>query len=368
MIRVAQIMGLMNGGGVETVVQNYYRHIDRDKVQFDFVVDSNSRLIPREEIESLGGKVFLLPSIKRPAHYCHALRELCVSEGWRMVHSHRNTLSVLPLGVAKSVGVPVRIAHSHSTWGKGELKRNVLKAVLRTQANRYPTHRMACTRHAGEWLFGPNKDFTVLNNAIELDAFIYSPEKRAALRRDLGIAPSSFVVGNVGRLATMKNQAFLIGAFAEAFPNDGGEFLLLAGDGPQRENLRRLIDSLGLQRRVLMLGQRADVCSLYSAMDCFCLPSTYEGLGIAAIEAQVSGLPTLISTEVPTDAKLTPSTKHLPLATEAWSQALQRLKTAKASSRSVDLAAFSDYDIDAEAPKLVAYYEKALAGIDGGTS
>ena len=130
-IRVAQVVGKMVGGGVEAVVMNYYRHIDRSKVQFDFLVDSDSTLVPREEIESLGGRIFEIPPYQHAIEYQRELQSLFTQEGWKIVHSHINALSVFPLRAAKKAGVPVRIAHSHSTSGKGEFAKNALKDCFR---------------------------------------------------------------------------------------------------------------------------------------------------------------------------------------------------------------------------------------------
>lgn len=186
-IRIAQIVGKMNGGGVEAVVMNYYRHIDRNKVQFDFLVDSDSALVPREEIESLGGRVFEIPPYQHIIEYQRELQRLFKEEGWKIVHSHINALSVFPLRAAKKACVPVRIAHSHSTSGKGEYVKNTLKALLKTQSNRYPTHRFACSKFAGNWLFGKDAQFEVVYNAIDLDRFRFNAEARALARADLGL-------------------------------------------------------------------------------------------------------------------------------------------------------------------------------------
>lgn len=170
-IRVAQVVGKMVGGGVEAVVMNYYRHIDRSKVQFDFLVDSDSTLVPREEIESLGGRVFEIPPYQHVVEYQRELQRLFKEENWKIVHSHINALSVFPLRAAKKAGVPVRIAHSHSTSGKGEFAKNVVKGFLKLFSTRYPTDLAACTEYAGKWLFG-SSHFTVFNNAIDLSSFL----------------------------------------------------------------------------------------------------------------------------------------------------------------------------------------------------
>ena len=365
-IRVAQVVGKMVGGGMEAVVMNYYRHIDRDRVQFDFIVDSDSTYVPAEEIESLGGRIIEVSPYQKQPKNSLELERIFRQENWPIVHSHMNSLSVFPLRAAKHAGVSVRIAHSHSTWGKGELKRNILKAILRTQSNHYPTHRMACTRHAGEWLFGKKARFKVLYNAIELEGFSFDEQARQRLRKELGIPESSFVVGCIGRLTSQKNQSFLIDDVSKMRRNQES-FLLIIGDGPDKDELKRHIGRIGIEDSVLMLGQRADVECLYSAMDAFCLPSTYEGLGIVAIEAQANGLPTLVSTNVPTEAILTESIRALPLVDGVWSRELDDLRASNSvsESRKDNLGSLQRYDITLEAPRLVKYYEDAIRNLRG---
>ena len=198
-IRVAQVMGKMLGGGVEAVVMNYYRHIDRSRVQFAFLVDADSTRVPRDEIESLGGRVFVVPPYQKPLSYQRELVKLFAEQRWPFVHSHINTLSVFPLRAAQSAGVPVRIAHSHSTSNPNERAKTVLKDILRTQANRYPTARFACGQYAGEWLFGRDQSFAVMPNAIDLQRFKFSYAKRLDLREKLGIDAGAFVVLHMGR-------------------------------------------------------------------------------------------------------------------------------------------------------------------------
>ncbi len=301
-IRVAQVMGKMLGGGVESVVMNYYRHIDRSKVQFDFLVDADSTRVPEEEIKALGGRVFRIPPYQHPLRYRKELVRLFHEEHWPIVHSHINTLSVFPLSAAKKAGVPVRIAHSHSTMGKGELAKNLMKLALRPLSNLYPTERLACSEYAGKWLFGRNADFTVIPNAIELEKFRFDPVIRQETRRELGIADDMFLVGHVGRFMPQKNQAFLVDVLAELLPQKPDTMLAFVGDGPDRPDVQQHAQALGIGDHILFLGQRTDVSHLYQAFDAFCLPSRYEGLGMVAIEAQVAGCPCVLSDQVPHEA------------------------------------------------------------------
>ncbi len=365
-IRVAHVMGKMVGGGLEAVVMNYYRHIDRSKVQFDFIVDEDSTLVPREEIESLGGRVFTVPPYQRVVSYQRALTKLFREQGWRIVHSHENALSVFPLRAAKRAGVPVRIAHSHSTSGKGEPARNAMKWVLRHFSNVYPTHRMACSRHAGEWLFGRDADFEVLYNAFEVPRFRFDPAARAEVRAELGIRDGELAVGHIGRFVPQKNQLFLLDVFAEVLREGTDAVLVLAGDGPQRPEVEAKAGDLGIAERVRFLGQRGDANRLYQAFDVFCLPSLYEGLGIVAVEAQAAGLPCVLSTEVPKDVALTDQCSFLNLEEPVyvWAKALKTVSLDR-DSNAASSAEFEKYDITDAADILTACYLSLLGGCDG---
>lgn len=365
-IRVAQIVGKMNGGGVEAVVMNYYRHIDRSKVQFDFLVDSDSTLIPREEIESLGGRVFEVPPYQHVVEYQRELQRLFKQEGWKIVHSNINALSVFPLRAAKKAGVPVRIAHSHSTSGKGEYAKNALKAVLKTQSNRYPTHRFACSKFAGKWLFGKAAHFEVVYNAIDLDRFCFNAEARAQARADLGLVGNQFAIGHVGRFTAQKNHAFLIDVFAEVAKRRDDAVLLLVGTGEAGASVKALVDERGLTDRVKFLGQRSDVNRLYQAFDAFVLPSLYEGLGLVGVEAQVAGLPCLFSDAITREVDVTGESCFLPIDhSKAWIEALSCLVPRKRAERSkLSLKKFDSYDIYKQSLILTEKYQQFVRQVE----
>ena len=351
-IRVAQVVGKMVGGGVEAVVMNYYRHIDRNQVQFDFLVDADSTLVPREEIESLGGRVFEIPPYQHVVEYQRELQRLFKQEGWKIVHSHINALSVFPLRAAKRADVPVRIAHSHSTSGKGEYVKNALKAVLKTQSNRYPTHRFACSKFAGEWLFGKGANFEVVYNAIDLDRFRFNA------RADLGLVGNQFAIGHVGRFTAQKNHAFLIDVFTQVAKRRDDAVLLLVGTGEAGVSVKALVDERGLTDRVKFLGQRSDVNRLYQAFDAFVLPSLYEGLGLVGVEAQVSGLPCLLSDAITREVDVTGECKFLPIDSPVvWADEIDSLLPYSYEGRlSISSGQFADYNIDLQGERLTRKY------------
>lgn len=327
-IRVAQIIGKWLGGGVESVVMNYYRHIDRTKIQFDFICDEDSTNIPYEEIKKLGGKVILVPPYQKVFKYQKELIRIFKENNYKIVHSHINTLSVFPLRAAKKANVPVRIAHSHSTTNKKEWKKNLLKQILRPFSKVYATDYMCCSELAGRWLFG-NKEYDngnvyLLNNAIDLDKFKYDEEKRKEKRKELNIEDSTLVIGHVGRFVEQKNHRFLIDIFNEVHKQKENSILLLVGQGPLMEEMKEKVKILGLEKNVMFLGQRSDINELYQAMDLLLFPSLYEGLGMVVVEAQISGLPCVVSTEIPKIAKVTKKITFVNLKnkTETWNEVI----------------------------------------------
>ena len=338
-IRIAQIIGKWVGGGVEAVVMNYYRNIDRSKIQFDFICDNDSTNIPYEEIESLGGRVILIPPYQKLISYQKDLRKILKENNYKIVHSHINTLSVFPLYAAKKVGIPIRIAHSHSTTNKKEWKKNLMKQFLRPFSKRYATHYFCCSELAGRWLFG-NKEYDkgnvyLLNNAIDIDKFKYNEKIRKEVRTELGIKDDTLVIGHIGRFVEQKNHDFLIDIFKEVHDKNKNSILLLAGQGPLMEKIKNKVKNLNISDSVMFLGQRSDANRLYQAFDIFLLPSLYEGLGMVLIEAQTSGLYCYASTEVPVIAQVTDNLQFVPLSNgpEIWTKKILKLEYYKKNNR-----------------------------------
>ena len=301
-IIVAQIMGKWVGGGVESVIMNYYRHLDHSKVQFDFICDEDSTRIPYDEIKKLGGRVFLVPKYQNLPKYLKALEKLFKENQYRIVHSNINTLSVFPLYAAKKAGVPIRISHSHSTSNPKEWKRNLIKNILRPFSKRYATDYFACSELAGRYLFG-NKAFDrgevkIIHNAIDIEKFKFDEVARKKLRKELGIKDSTVVIGHVGRFVQQKNHTFLVDVFKEYHKKNPDSKLLLVGSGPLEDEIKKKVEKLDLKDSVFFLGQRDDINKLYSVMDVFCLPSLYEGLPVVGVEAQAAGLPTIFSNRI----------------------------------------------------------------------
>ena len=366
-IRIAQIIGKWLGGGVESVVMNYYRHIDRTKIQFDFICDEDSTNTPYDEIEQLGGRVILVPPYQKVFEYQKDLIKIFKDNNYKIVHSHLNTLSVFPLRAAKKAGVPVRIAHSHSTTNKKEWKKNLVKQILRPFSKIYATDYMCCSELAGRWLFG-NKEYDkgnvyLLNNAIDLDKFKYDEQLRNKKRKELNIKDDTLVIGHVGRFVEQKNHRFLIDIFNEVHKQKENSILLLVGQGPLMEEMKEKVKTLGIEDSVKFLGQRNDVNELYQSFDVFCLPSLYEGLPVVGIEAQATGLLCVLSDDMTKETKVLNETEFLSLKQSAsvWAKIIlnKQLMLFDKNNTTKKMSAVG-YDINIESFKLEKIYKKLI--------
>ena len=361
-IRVASVIGRYIGGGVEAVTINYYRNIDKNKIQLDFICDEDSTNIPYEEIEKMGGKVIIIPSYSKPFKYHKELKIVLKEGNYKIIHSNINTLSVFSLFAAKCAGVPVRIAHSHSTTNKKEKKKNLMKQVLRPFSKVFATDYMCCSELAGRWLFG-NKEYDkgnvyLLNNAIDLDKFKYNESLRKKKRKELGIKDDTLVIGHIGRFVAQKNHDYLIDIFNEIHKKNNNSILLLAGQGPLMEDIKNKVKELNLDDSVKFLGQRNDANELYQAFDVFLLPSLYEGLPVVGVEAQASGLLCYLSDDMTKETKVLDITKFMSLnnTPEEWANnILDDVKKYKRIDTSKEMTA-KNFNIKEEAKKLEEYY------------
>lgn len=307
-IRIAQIIGKWHGGGVESVVMNYYRNIDKSKVQFDFICDEDSTCIPYEEIKKMGGRVIVISPYQEPLKYHKELKKVLKENNYKIVHSHINTLSVFPLFAAKRAGVPIRIAHSHSTTNKKEWKRNIMKQILRPLSKIFATNYFSCSEFAGRWQFG-NKAYDkgkvyLMSNAIEIEKFIFNENIRNEVRKELNISEDTFVIGHIGRFVETKNHSFLLDIFKNIEAKKNDTILILLGQGPLEEKMKAKVRKLKIENKVKFLGQKTDIEKYYQAFDLFLLPSLYEGLGMTLIEAQTSGPNCIVSDKVPKEAEI----------------------------------------------------------------
>jgi len=365
-IRIAQIMGKWLGGGVEAVVMNYYRHIDRDKIQFDFICDQDSTCIPYEEIEKLGGKVILIPPYQKAIKYQKQLKKVLIEGNYKIIHSHISTMSTFPLLAAKRAKVPIRIVHSHSTTNKKEWKKNILKQILRPFVKVFATDYICCSELAGRWLFG-NKTYNqgkvyLLNNAIDIEKFSYNKEIGNQMRKELNIEKETLVIGHIGRFVKQKNHEFLIKIFYEIHKQQKNSVLLLIGQGPLQYKIKSQVKLLGIEESVKFLGQRNDANFLYQAMDIFILPSLYEGLPVVGVEGQAAGLLCLLSTDMTQETKILKSTIFISLNKDEkeWADiAIKQFSKFERQEKNNELE-HSRFNITKESENLIKIYDNII--------
>ena len=281
---------------------NVYRPIDREEVQFDFLVHHIDDGPFYQEIESMGGKVYCLPArneglLKNKI----ALRKFFAEhKEYSVVHMHESSLSYIePLVAAKSAGVPVRIIHSHSTHILGSKLHIILHRLHSLKIHKVATHYLACGDLAGKWLYGKSKvkNFTIIYNGINLESFKFNPDIRKQVRNELAVG-DAFVLGHVGRFMQVKNHKFLVEVFNEILKIQPDSYLVLAGTGELLESTKEYCKYLGIADRVKFLGVRKDISSLLQAMDAMILPSIYEGFPVTVVEAEASGLPVIMSDSI----------------------------------------------------------------------
>lgn len=356
-IRIAQIIGKMSAGGVESVVFNYYRNIDKSKIQFDFYYDSDSSVEPPKELIDMGARFIELPPYQKIFQYISALRNELRNNNYTIVHSHLNTLSILPLFASYMEKIPVRIAHNHSVPGGNEYKRNLLKYFLRMGAKIFPTDYFACSEKAGKWMFG-NQTYNsgkvvLIKNAIDYNVFSKNEINRKNIREKLNLNGDT-VIGHVGRFTSAKNHSFLLKIFAQYKTKDQNAKLLLVGEGELRKQIEEEIHRLDLRDSCILVGKQSDTSPYYSGMDVMVMPSIFEGLGLAAIEAQACQLPIVVSEAIPSEAVISTGVTSLSLkdSIDSWVEAIQ-----KSLNRNITfIDEYHEYNIDSASDKLLNWY------------
>lgn len=310
MIRILHYIGALELGGSQALVMELYRNINRDQYQFDFVVFPNERGPLYEEILSLGGRVFECPKYNGINHvkYCRWWDTFLDDHPeYKVIHGHVRSIASIYLPIIRRKH-RFSIIHSHS-MSNGHGIQGIIKAILQRPIRNMADYYMACSEEAGKWLFGDKvvsgEKYLTLPNSINIERFAYSEKNRMDIRKKYGIQ-GKFVVGHVGRFVDVKNHSFLLDVF-EMLVNSNSIFspvLMLVGDGPLKEEMEKAVAAKGLENNVIFAGNRTDTESYYSAMDVFAFPSKWEGLGIATVEAQVSGLQCIISDVIPPKADI----------------------------------------------------------------
>lgn len=318
MKRMLHIVGGMYPGGLENFIMNIYRNLDREQVQFDIIVHKFQEGDYRNEIEKMGGKIYLAPrKAGNPLKNFMAIRKIVKENGYEIVIRHSdNAFPVVDMVAAAFGGAKKRIYQSHSSDSSHKL----LHYFFRMWMGFAVTDRFACSENAGKWMY-KNRKFKVIKNAIDVERFRYRKEVRERIRQEWDMQDKR-VYCHVGIYMPVKNHAFLINTFACLLKEQPEARLLLIGEGDLRPDMEKQIEKLGLQGNVILTGIRSDVAELLQMGDVFMFPSIYEGLPLSVIEAQTAGLPCLISDVITDEVMVTDLVTKMPLSAgeEAWAK------------------------------------------------
>lgn len=363
-VRILHILHSMNRGGAENALMNYYRHIDREKVQFDFLLTDNQRTLFEDEIITLGGRVYKVPALKmtNPFPYLKSVYTFLKSHPeYKIIHSHTSSKSVFPLGIARLCGVPIRCSHSHSSSSEKGLKgliRNLLMPLLKVTA----TDFIACGENAAIWLYGARfckrGKVRIFKNVIETEKFRLNLEIRKDIRMTMGVDDDTLVIGHTARFSSVKNHLFDLDILSCLKRRNIKAKLLLVGGGELEEQIRQRATELNVLSDVIFVGIVSNVWDYEQTMDVFLLPSFYEGLPLSIIEAQVSGLPCFTTAgRVSYECGITDVVSFLDLeaGADVWAESILLKCTQERRDRSGEIIA-AGYDASVSAKQLMNFY------------
>lgn len=368
-IKILQIGMTKNIGGMETYIIEQYRHINHNIISYDFMnITGENQMVFQEEIERNGDIVYSVPSrhINPIKHWLKWLSFMYnnASKYEGIVLNTCDQSVGWPLFLAKVFKIPKRIVHSHNAGNevKSSLFRRLLYKINQFIWDYSITERWACSKEAGQWMFG-SKAFTIIRNAIDINKFTYNPDMRIKIRNDLNIN-NKLVVGHVGRVSYQKNHEFLLDIFYVLHQKNKESVLLLVGDTDfdevQSKKLKEKISQYSLNDSVILLGMRNDIENIMQAMDCFVLPSFFEGLALVGVEAQCAGLPCFFSDTITRDISMSQLSTFISLDQKAdyWADSiLNKMINITRNDMSEDILQ-AGYSISSEAKRVESLYLK----------
>ncbi len=349
------------------MVMNYYRHIDRSKVQFDFVVHREERGAFEDEITAMGGRIFRMIPL-RPYSIPKYKKQISdffdTHHDYRIIHGQCSESGYFFYKEASKRGIPVIIAHAHSSHVKFDLKL-IFRTWMKYKMRPYLTHYFTCGKEAAKWLFGEKRaeKAIIQPNAIDTIKYAFHQELRFSIRHDLGISDGTKVICHVGNFVKVKNHRFIIDIFNEFHKEHEDSILLLVGNGTLQKQIKDKTRRLGMFDSIKFLGVRNDVDMLLLAADAFLFPSTFEGLPVSLIEAQCTGLPCLISKNIPPEVVITDLVESLSLkeAEKTWANLLWEMAEKKHDRTNYPhIITEAGYDIQKNAAWLQDFYINAV--------
>lgn len=362
-MNVLFISQFLNRAGTETFMMNVFRGVDKSRFHVDFLLFDEAETDYSREIEHSGGRVWRLISRRRGKinYYLQLNRFFKVHAAeYQVVHWCGNSLtSIAPIYYAWKYKVPIRILHSHNSSAYG-LHNRLLHIVFRRLATCLSTHHLACSSAAAKWFFGNRKDSVIVKNGIDLTLYRFSPVSRKKIRQELGIAETTFVIGHIGSFSAIKNHEFLLDIFAQVLTTRPDSRLMLIGKGELEQHIREKAQQLDLASRILFLGECQNVHELLQAMDCFVMPSLFEGQPFVLVEAQAAGLSCFVSDSINKDIGLIKDIHFLPLSESAnsWAEAITGKGTEFSHTDTTSELKNAGYDLADSIQQLQTIYQQ----------
>lgn len=368
-IRILVLDNIMDRGGAQTMMMNYYKHIDRSKIQFDFLIHREYKGAFDDEIEALGGHIYhIIPPY--PQNYFKYRRKISVffdeHPNYLILHSNMTETALFAFMEAKRRGIPIRICHAHTAIVKHKFSlKNIILFIYRKMISHYTTDRFSCGVAAAKFVFGPSrKDIVYMHNAIDTKKFVYDHSTENAVRDEYNLG-SAYVVGHVGRFFEPKNHSFLIDIFNEIHKRVPNSVLMLVGGGELEDvcmnSIKEKVRRLGLKESVRFCGVCSDVNRIMNAFDVFVLPSLWEGFPVVMVEAQTEGIQCFISDTVLPECILTENVSVISLQESAskWAEIILSKSNYKKRDMSQQIED-KGYDIISNAKWLERFYISEL--------
>lgn len=363
-IKVCHVIGDFVNGGVESVIYNYFSHMNLDDFEVHIIGHGIKVQACADRFVSMGFRIHnITPKRESLLRNMKEMEAIFRENDFDVVHSHLTEWACIPMYVAWKCGIKTRVNHSHMAEQPRGIKNKVYYGIRLKLGKLFATDHFACGRDAAVYLFGDKAveagKVTILSNAIDLETFKFDDDIRQRIRRENRIADSTTVVGHVGRFFEQKNHSFLIDIFDAYQKTNPNSLLLLFGDGELKEKIEKKVHQLKLDKAVKFMGVKSNINEWYQAMDLFLLPSLFEGLPVVGVEAQASGLPCVFSDAITSEIKISDHVTFVPLAYSAdeWADTIKKL-IAETIRNKVELS--SRYDITKCANKLEQFYHSKV--------
>lgn len=357
---VLHIIGAMNRAGAETMIMNLYRELDKNEFQFEFLYFTDKKSDYDDEIEALGGKIHRVSNTSFINRIVETYKFLRTHKYFYAVHSHTLLNNGTNLFAAYLAGHKRRVSHSHNTSNGAQtsflsiIYYQFSKYLINTFANGF----IACGKEAGGYLYYKKNKFLFLPNAINFTDFDIS---KTNIRTELIVNDETLLICQIGRFLEVKNHVFTI-ELAKYMLSENYDFhIVFVGEGMLMKEMQEKVKEYELDSKITFLGLRKDIPAILSSTDCMIMPSLHEGFPVVLVEAQVAGIPSLISTDIDTEVDLGVGLikfQFLSSDYKIWANSLKEIrKNKKEDTLYLEVLRDKGFDVKRSLDKLLEYYD-----------